>query len=62
MTIKVIKIDGEFAIVELENREKRVCPVEIFPKKIVVGDFVRICIDENDGECIDLHSRNKNRG
>ena len=42
MTIKIIKIDGEFAIVELENGERKICPIEIFPRKIKKDDYVCI--------------------
>lgn len=42
MTIKIIKIDGDFAIVEIENGEQRVCPVAIFPKNIIEGTVVII--------------------
>lgn len=42
MTIKVIKIDGEFVIVELENGERKVCTAAIFPNGIKVGDSVSI--------------------
>ena len=37
MEIQIVKIDGEFVIVELMNGEQKVCPAEIFPKNIVVG-------------------------
>ena len=38
MEFKIIKIDGEFVIVELKNGERKVCPIGIFPKEIKVGD------------------------
>ena len=44
MTIKIIKIDGEFAIVELENGERKICPIEIFPTGIKFGDIVSLRI------------------
>lgn len=42
MEIKIIKIDGEFVIVELNNGELKVCPYEIFPVGIEVGDVINI--------------------
>ena len=44
MMVKIIKIDGEFAIVELKNGEKRICPVDIFPSGVCVGDIINITI------------------
>ena len=40
MEMKIVKIDGEFTIVELENGEKKVCPTKIFPKEIRIGSIV----------------------
>ena len=44
MELKIIKIDGEFVIVELENGERKVCPVAIFPQRIKEGDMVVLVI------------------
>jgi len=44
MEVKIIKIDGEFVIVELNNGGQKVCPAEIFPKEIKLGDRVQIII------------------
>ena len=40
MELKIIKIDGEFTIVELKNGEKRICPTDIFPTSIKTGDCI----------------------
>ena len=42
MGIKIIKIDGEFVIVELNNGELKVCPCEIYPVWIEVGYVINI--------------------
>ena len=42
MEIRIVKIDGEFVIVELMNGEQKVCPTEIFPENIVVGTVLVI--------------------
>ena len=42
MDLKIIKIDGEFAIVELKNGEKRICPIDIFPDDLKVDSIIRI--------------------
>ena len=47
MYIKIIKIDGEFVVVEIEIGEKRVCPVEIFPEGVEVGNLVKVELIEN---------------
>ena len=38
MEIKIVKIDGEFVIVELNNGERKICPSEIFSEKYEIGD------------------------
>lgn len=38
MEIKIVKIDGEFVIVELNNGERKICPSAIFPDKYEIGD------------------------
>lgn len=42
MEIKILKIDGEFVVVELKNGEKRICPTDIFPENIRIGDSILI--------------------
>ncbi len=42
MILKIIKIDGEFVIAELENGQAKVCPIDIFPGGVTVGDVIRI--------------------
>lgn len=49
--IIVDKIDGEFVIVKLDDGNKYVCPREIFPEQIKVGDAVSITI-ENEEESV----------
>ena len=44
MEIRIIKIDGEFEIVELENGEQKVCPICIFPNNVKCGDVISVCI------------------
>lgn len=46
MEIKVIKLDGEFVIVEITNGELKICPIEIFPDEIKKGSIVSICLKE----------------
>lgn len=46
MEIRIIKIDGEFAVVEVESSERMVCPTFIFPKEVQEDDVVIICIKE----------------
>jgi len=47
MTIKIIKVNGEFVIVELSNKKQKVCPLEIFPKGIIVGSLINLKIVKN---------------
>ena len=42
MKLKIIKIDGEFAIVQNESGIKNVAPSDIFPKEIKVGSVINI--------------------
>ena len=42
MFLKVIKIDGEFVLVELKNGQRRICPTDIFPVGVSVGDMIKI--------------------
>ena len=42
MTLKIIKIDDEFVIVELNGGQKKICPTDIFPVGILVGDVIKI--------------------
>ena len=44
MKLRIIKIDGEFVIVELEDGEQKVCPSSIFPKEITTGSTIKILI------------------
>ena len=44
--IIINKIDGEFVVVELEDGNKYVCPREIFPENIKVGDKVKVTIEK----------------
>lgn len=46
--IIIDKIDGEFVVVKLEDGNKYVCPREIFPESIKVGDAVKIIIDSKE--------------
>ena len=46
MELKIIKIDGEFVIVELKNGERKVCPTAIFPEGTVCGDIISIQVME----------------
>jgi len=39
MEVRIVKIEGEFLIVELPDGEKKVCPTVIFPVHVNVGDF-----------------------
>lgn len=48
MIIKIIKIDGEFAIIELENKMQKVCPVEILPDDAISGDLIKIQVVKKD--------------
>ncbi len=48
MIIKIIKIDGEFAIIELENKIQKVCPAEIFPDNAIAGDIIKIQVVKKD--------------
>ena len=45
MEIKVIKIDGEFVVVELNDGRQKVCPVEIFPEGFSEGDIAIVLIN-----------------
>lgn len=45
---KIIKIEEEFVIVELNNGEQKVCPRGIFPQKIEIGCVVEIRIVKSD--------------
>ena len=47
MNFTIIKIDGEFVIVELENGEKKICPLEIFPDNIKPGEVFMVCKKNN---------------
>jgi len=47
MEIKIIKIDGEFVIVEIKDGVQKVCPKAIFPEKIKKGDVFRISLIAN---------------
>jgi len=40
MEMRVIKIDGEFVIVEFVDGREKVCPIEIFPQNLNIGDVV----------------------
>ena len=40
MEIKVIKIAGEFVVVELKDGRRKICPIEIFPENLSVDDVV----------------------
>ena len=44
MEMRVIKIEGEFVVVELVDGKQKVCPIEIFPQNINMGDVVVILI------------------
>lgn len=52
MELEIIKVDGEFVIVELPNGVQKVCPLEIFPEEMTVGSWIRvqvINIDRKEG-------------
>lgn len=44
MEFKIVKMDGEFVIVEFNDGKQKVCPVAIFPKGIVVGNVIKISV------------------
>ncbi len=44
----VIKIDGEFVVVEIEDGKQKVCPIEIFPENLNVGDIVVLSKNVNN--------------
>ena len=44
MEIKIIKIDGEFVVVELVDGRQKICPIEIFPRELKRGDIIIIAI------------------
>jgi len=46
--IIIDKIDGVFVVVKLEDGNKFICPREIFPENIKVGDVVKIMIDTKE--------------
>lgn len=44
MEFRILKIEGEFVMVELSNDACYVCPKAIFPKEIEVNSVVEIVI------------------
>ncbi|MDD6728496.1 MAG: DUF3006 domain-containing protein [Eubacteriales bacterium] len=44
----VDRIEGDFAVVELENKQTADIPLKSLPEKIKEGDVVSISIDENE--------------
>ena len=42
MELKIVKIEGEFVVVELPNGIQKVCPLEIFPGEMTVGSWIRV--------------------
>ena len=47
MKFKIVKIDGEFVIVETVDGIQKVCPATIFSKEIKVGDFAEVIVCNN---------------
>ena len=47
MIIKIIKMDGEFTIVELENGNQKICPKEFFLSDVKEGDVYNIIKEYN---------------
>ena len=46
MEVKIVKIDGEFVIVEIKNGEWKVCPKVIFPREIKERSKVALTLKE----------------
>lgn len=42
MELKVIKIEGEFVVVELNNGEQKICPSAIFSDTYEIGDIFAV--------------------
>ncbi|MBR3791215.1 MAG: hypothetical protein IKK18_00785 [Clostridia bacterium] len=46
MELKVIRIDGEFVIVELANGVQKICPTAIFPAGFKEDDIVVVTVKD----------------
>lgn len=46
MKISIERIEGEFVVVKLPNGELKICPIEMFPEELKIGDIVEIKILE----------------
>lgn len=42
--IIIDKIEGELVVVKIPNGDLKICPIEIFPKELKVGDVVEVKI------------------
>ena len=44
----IVKIDGEFVLVELDDGKKVICPRELFPENIKVGDAIKVTVENKE--------------
>lgn len=51
----IVRIDGEFEIVELKNGLQKVCPAGIFPNCIKTDDVVKLEIIKNENIKINVN-------
>lgn len=50
MNFIIDRFEGEFAIVELENKEMVDIPRAILPVEAMEGDFIKVSIEEKETE------------